>query len=609
MQEKGKISVTAENMLPIIKKWLYSEHDIFIRELVSNAADAITKHRHLSITGQAPQKDVEYRIEIAISESARTIHIKDNGIGMSAEEIKKYIADIAFSGAAEFVEKYKAADESQQIIGHFGLGFYSSFMVADQVEIKSQSYREGEKAVHWICDGSTEYTIEEIEPLMNQGTEIILHVNEESQDFLKESELKKALKRHSEFLPLPIMLNGTRINEMRAIWNEQPSNLQEENYSNLYQHLFPFGEKPLFHIHFNIDTPFQVRGILYFQRIKKEFESYKGRIKLFCNHVFVSDSIEDLFPSYLFMLQGVIDCPDIPLNVSRSSLQGDPRIKKIGGLITKKIADRLKELFNSNREQYETFWEDINPFVKFGVLQDEKFYERVNDFIIFKSATDGKYSTIAEYLDRNREKHENHVYYVSNVDEQYSFVELFKSQGLEALVMDSVLDSHYIQNQEMKADSVKFSRIDSELDEKLLDKEGASKLVDADNKTREETIAGVFSRALGDEKVKIRVESLKSEEVSGMILLPEHMRRFREMTALSMQKMPEFMEEHTFVVNSGNPVVKRILDMDSGLRQTDAALVCQHLYDLALMAHKQFEGKKMAEFVERSNKILNLLGS
>jgi molecular chaperone HtpG len=602
----GKISVTAENMLPIIKKWLYSEHDIFIRELVSNAMDAITKHKHLSLIGDAPQKDVDYRIEVATNESNKTIHIKDNGIGMTEEEVKKYIADIAFSGAAEFVERYKAGDESQQIIGHFGLGFYSSFMVADKVEVKTRSFKEDSKAVLWSCDGGTDYTIEELDENISHGTEIILHVNSESECFLKENELKSALKRHSEFLPVPIMFNGSKVNEQKPVWSEPTSSLKQEDYGSLYSHLFPFQEKPLFHIHFNIDTPFQIKGILYFQKVKKEYESFKGRIKLFCNHVFVSDSIEDLFPSYLFMLQGVLDCPDIPLNVSRSALQGDPRIRKIGALVTKKIADKLKEMFKKDREQYESFWPDINPFVKFAVLQDEKFYERVNEYVVFKTTEGDKYLTLAEYLEDCKEKHENKVYYVSDLQEQYSYVELFKSQDLNALVMDSVLDSHYVQHLEMKNPDVKFLRIDSELDEKLLDKDQSSKIVDQDNKTKEDKLKEIFSSAINKDKVTIRVEHLKSEDVSGMILLPEHLRRFQEMSALSMQQMPEFLEEHTFVINAENPIVKRVVEMRSSMREKEAAMICEHLYDLALMAHKQFEGQKMSNFIDRSNRILNI---
>lgn len=608
MQEEGKISVTAEDMLPIIKKWLYSEHDIFLRELVSNAVDAITKHEHFTLIGESDQKDVDYKIEIAVNEANKTIHIKDNGVGMSADEVKKYITQLAFSGATEFFEKYKGSDESSRMIGHFGLGFYSSFMVADKVEIKTKSFRKDTPAVHWICDGTTDYTISELDGIDQHGTEIILHINEESEEFLNSAELSAVIRRHSAFLPIPILINGEVINNQKPIWNKNPNELEDQDYEELFNHSFPMQEKPLFHLHFRIDTPFQVRGILFFQKIRQNFDSFKGRIKLYCNNVFVSDSIEDLFPSYLFMLQGFIDCPDIPLNVSRSSLQGDPRVKKIAQHIVKKIADKMKDIFKNDREAYEGYWEDINPFVKFGCLQDDKFYERMEEYVIFKSS-DGQYSTLAEYLERNKQKHENKVYYVSNFEEQHSYLELFKNQGIEILLMDDTLDSHYVQTLEMKNPDIKFARIDSELDDVLIDKEKQSQIVDQDNKTREDSIREVFIGALNNDKVTVRVENLKSEEVSGMILLPEHIRRFREMSAVSQPEALKFIEEHTFVVNAQSPVVSKIVEMHRGLKHAETSLICQHLYDLALLSQKQFDGKKMADFVTRSNQILNLLGS
>ncbi len=607
--ETGKISVTADDMLPIIKKWLYSEHDIFLRELVSNAMDAITKHKHLSLAGEASQKDVDYKVEIAINESGKTLHIKDNGIGMSADEIKKYITQLAFSGASEFFEKYKGGDEKSQIIGHFGLGFYSSFMVADKVEIKSLSFREDAQAVHWICDGSTNYTLGDAEGLVSHGTEIILHINEDSEEFLKEAELRSVLSCYSEFLPVSIHLNGTHINTQKAIWVEQPTSLSDEDYQKFYDHVFPMHEKALFHLHFNLDSPFQVRGILYFHKIKQNFDSFKGRIKLYCNQVFVSDSIEEIFPSYFFMLQGVIDCPDIPLNVSRSALQGDPLIKKISQHIVKKIADKLKDFFKKDREKFETFWEDINPFVKFGVLQDERFFERVHEFVIYRSTLDGKYSTIKDYLERNKEKHENKIYYVSDEEGQLAYLELFKKEGREALIMDEVLDSHYIQHLEIKNPDWKFQRIDSDLDESLVDKDKESKIVDQDSRTREDSIKDAFIKALGNEKVAVRVEHLKSEDVSGMILFSEQMRRFQEMSSVAMQKAPEFLEEHTLVVNAENPIVQKVAQMSESMKTEEVTLVCQHVYDLALISQKNFDAKKMGEFVERSNKILHLLAS
>lgn len=607
IHEEGKISVTAENILPIIKKWLYSEHDIFIRELVSNAMDAITKHKHLSLTGEASQKDVEYKIRVTINDAAKTISIRDNGLGMSGDEIKRYIAEVAFSGATEFVNKYKGAQETQQIIGHFGLGFYSSFMVADKVEVRSRSFREGEVAVCWSCDGSTSYTLDEISDFEGHGTEITLYINSESEEFLKEWELKNAMRRHSGFLPVPLFLNENQINEQPAIWNSQPNTLKDEDYEKLYQNMFPFQEKPLFHIHFNLDSPFQLRGILWFQKMKKEFESFKGRIKLFCNQVFVSDAIEDIFPNYLFMLQGVIDCPEIPLNVSRSALQGDPRVKKIGQHIVKKIADKLKDMHRQDQEKFESLWNDISPFVKFGVIQDEKFAERVSDLVIFQSTPDRKFTSIKDYLEKNHSKHENKVYYCSDTASQSSSLELFQKQGIEVLIMDNPIDVHYMQHMEMHNKDWKFLRIDSELDDVLLDKDKKSTIVDKDNKTREDNLKEVFESALKDGKVSIRVENLKSPEVSGMILLPEHMRRYRDMSAFASQKLPETMEEHTFVINAQNPVVNKVLTMKDSSKGEEAHMVARHLYDLALISQRNFDPAKMADFVERSNKILSLI--
>ena len=604
MSEIGEISVTAEDMLPIIKKWLYSEHDIFIRDLGSNASDAISKHRHLALIGDSSQKDVDYKIEIAINESEKTIHIKDNGLGLNGEEVKKYIAQLAFSGAQEFFDAHKGDEESDQIIGKFGLGFYSAFMVADTVEVKSQSHRLDEKSIVWKCDGSTSYTLDTLDSLKTHGTEIVLHINEESEEFLKADHFKSILKKYSEFIHTPLFLNGEQVNTQKAIWNLQPNTLEQEDYDKFYEHMFPMQEKPLFQLHFNIDTPFQLKGILYFQKIKPQYESLKGRIKLFCNQVFVSDAIEDVFPSYLFMLQGVLDCPDIPLNVSRSSLQGDPQIKRISQHIVKKIADKLKELFKEDRETFETYWPDISPFVKFGMMQDEKFHKRISPYVVFKSTLEDKYTTLDEYLERNKEKHEKKVYYVSDREAQHSFLELFKEQSLEAIILDDPLDNHLVQHLEMKSEGVTFTRIDSDLDELLVDKEKDSKVLDAEDKTKEDRIKVLFEEAIGSDKISVRVENLKSEKMSGMILLPEQMRRFQEMSAFNTNKELDLLESHTFVVNAQNTVVDKALHME---KIDDAKLVCRHLYDLALLEQKPFEGKAMSEFVNRSTKILSLL--
>ncbi|MCO4783030.1 MAG: molecular chaperone HtpG [Candidatus Cloacimonetes bacterium] len=604
MSEKGKISVTAEDMLPIIKKWLYSEHDIFIRELVSNASDAITKHKHLALIGESNQKDLDYKIEIAINETEKTIHIKDNGLGLNSEEVKKYIAQLAFSGAQEFFEAHKGQNDSDQIIGHFGLGFYSAFMVADTVEIKSQSHRLDEKSIVWKCDGSTDYSLEELDSLKTQGTEIILHINEESEEFLNADTFKTTLKKYSEFIHTPLFINGEQINTQKAIWNLQPNTLEQEDYDKFYEHMFPMQEKPLFHLHFNIDTPFQLKGILYFQKIKPQYESLKGRIKLFCNQVFVSDAIEDVFPSYLFMLQGVLDCPDIPLNVSRSSLQGDPQIKKISAHIVKKIADKLKDLYKEDRATYEEFWPDISPFVKFGMMQDEKFHKRISPYVLFKSTMGDAYTTLDEYLERNKDKHDKKVYYVSDLEAQHSYLEMFKEQELEAILLNDPLDNHLVQHLEMKSEGVSFTRIDSDLDELLVDKDKESKILDSEDKTKEDRIKALFEDAIGSEKISVRVENLKSGKLSGMILLPEQMRRFQEMSVFNTNKELDLLESHTYVVNAQNEVVDKALNME---KSDEAALVCRHLYDLALLEQKPFEGKQMSDFVSRSTKILTLL--
>jgi molecular chaperone HtpG len=657
MLEQGTISIHTENIFPIIKKSLYSDHEIFLRELVSNAVDAIQKLKMVSRAGEYSGEIGEPEIQIAIDKDKKTLSITDNGIGMTAEEVKKYINQVAFSSAEEFIHKYEGKSD-QPIIGHFGLGFYSSFMVAQKVEIDTLSYQEGAQAVHWSCVGSPEFTLED-SSRTTRGTTITLTLQEEEQEYLEPARIKQLVKTYCDFMPVPIKLDGEVTNKQRAVWRETPSSLSKEDYLEFYRYLYPFQEEPLLWVHLNTDYPFIINGILYFPRLKPDVDVTKGQIKLFCNQVFVSDHCEEIIPQFLLPMRGVIDSTDIPLNVSRSALQTDRTVRKIGDYIAKKVGDRLKELYRENREQYISAWKDLGTFVKFGVLNDEKFKKQVEDIIIFRStyqpssnqpsaasptvevqsqegdvwqdvtpASDtttstpqSPYTTLKEYLERNKERHENRVFYATDEATQATYIELHKSQGLEVLFMDSFIDTHFINFLEREYNDVKFTRVDSDLDNTLLDKDKAGEIVDpTTNKTKGEVIKELFEKALNKPKVNIRTEALKSDDPQGtppaMVLLPEILRRLREMNALMQQQAAEFPEDHILLVNTSHPLIQNLANLSQGtIIQGEGQsptgqlvnLICQHIYDLALMSQKGFDAEGMKSFVERSNDVLTKL--
>jgi molecular chaperone HtpG len=649
MLEQGTISIHTENIFPIIKKSLYSDHQIFLRELVSNAVDAIQKIKMVSRAGEYNGEVGEPEITIAIDKDHKTLSISDNGIGMTAEEVKKYINQVAFSSAEEFIHKYEGKAD-QPIIGHFGLGFYSSFMVAKKVEIDTLSYKEGSQAVHWSCDGSPAFTLDE-SSRTTRGTTIILTLMPDEEEYLEAARIKNLVKTYCDFMPVPIKLDGEVLNKQKAPWRESSNNLTKEDYLEFYRYLYPFQEEPLLWVHLNTDYPFIINGILYFPKMRPDVDVTKGQTKLFCNQVFVSDNCDEIIPQFLMPMRGVIDSTDIPLNVSRSALQGDRTVKKIGDYIAKKVGDRLKELYRDNREQYISAWKDLGTFVKFGVLNDEKFKKQVEDILIFRStaklntqptetpavevqSSDGDawedvtpantsstpYTTIKEYLERNKERHENKVFYSTDEASQATYVELHKSQGLEVLFMDSFIDTHFINFLEREYQDVKFTRVDSDLDNTLLD-DKSSEIVDpTTNKTKSETIKELFEKSLNKPKVTIRTEALKSDDPQGtppaMVLLPEILRRLREMNAMMQQQNVEFPEEHILVVNTAHPLIQNLASLNQGsIIQGDgesptgqlARMICQHVYDLALMSQKGFDADGMKSFVERSNDMLTKL--
>lgn len=660
--EKGTISIHTENIFPIIKKSLYTDHEIFLRELVSNAVDAIAKLKMVSRTGEFSGDLSNPEIEIKIDQDQQTISVSDNGIGMTADEIKKYINQVAFSSAEEFIQKYQGNNDKDAIIGHFGLGFYSAFMVAKKVEIDTISYQEGATAVHWSCDGSPEFELEE-SARTERGTTITLTLLEEEKEYLEPSRIRQLIKTYCDFMPVAIKLDGEEINKHKAIWREPANNLTKEDYLELYRYLYPFQEDPLLWVHLNTDYPFIVNGILYFPKLKPDVDVNQGNIKLFCNQVFVSDHCEEVIPKFLMPLRGVIDSTDIPLNVSRSSLLSNRTVRKIADYIAKKVGDRLKELYRDNPQEYTICWQDIGTFVKFGSLNDDKFKKQVEDIVIFRttakldpsadgeqeekpavevqtaegdvwqevtpqksttSYTDAKgfsYTTLKEYLERNKENYENRVFYCTEPTSQATYVELHKSQGIEVLFMDSFIDTHFISFLEREYNDIKFSRVDSELDDTLIDKEKESEIVDPNtNKTRSEQIKELFEKALNKPKLNIRTQALKSDDTVGtppaMVLLPEAMRRLRDMTALLQQEKMEFPEEHVFLVNTSHPLIQNLANLGlGGIIQSGgespsaqlANMICHHVYDLALMAQKGFDAEGMKDFVERSNQVLTKL--
>jgi molecular chaperone HtpG len=640
--EQGNITIHTENIFPIIKKSLYTDHEIFLRELVSNAVDAIGKLKMVSFAGEFSGEIGDPAINIAIDKEKKTLSISDNGIGMTAEEVKKYINQVAFSSAEEFIEKYQK-NSDQQIIGHFGLGFYSSFMVASLVEIDTLSYREGATAVHWSCNGSPSFELSD-SSRTERGTTITLTLQDEELEYLEPARIKQLITTYCDFMPVPISLDGEVINKQNAPWKQSPQNLTTEDYLEFYRYLYPFEEDPLLWVHLNTDYPFVLNGILYFPKLRPDLDITKGQAKLFCNQVFVSDRCDEVIPKFLLPLRGVIDSTDIPLNVSRSALTNDRTVRRIADYIAKKVGDRLKELYHDRRDEYIKGWNDLSTFVKFGCLNDDKFKKQIEDIIIYRTTytadtakietkTEGDdawsapgnnqpYTTLKEYLERNKERHENRVFYATDEATQASYIQLHKSQGLEVLFLDSFIDTHFVSFLEREYSEVKFSRVDAELDQSLIQEESATEIVDpTTNKTRSEQIKDIFTAALDRPKVTIRTESLKADNANvappAMVLLPEFLRRMREMSAMMQQQAVEFPEEHTLVINTAHPLIQNLANINQGSiisadgsdspNQQLVNLVCQHIYDLALMAQKGINAESMNAFVERSNQVLTKL--
>ena len=660
-KEHGNLSINSQNIFPIIKKWMYSDHDIFYRELVSNACDAITKLKKLSMIGEyeAPD-DIEYKVEIKLSAKDKTIKIIDNGIGMTKAEVDEYINQIAFSGAEAFLEKYKDKANDDQIIGHFGLGFYSAFMVADQVTIDTLSFKDGAESVHWSCDGGTEYDISE-GTKTTPGTEITLYLNEDSYEFANEYKAKEVLDKYCSFMPVPIFVtnedageqteeipeeevtekdtvldtfikdavteevekeDGTKetvekvpakkmakivkrpvaINDIHPLWTKHPNECSDEDYKEFYRKVFHDYKEPLFWIHLNMDYPFNLKGILYFPKINTEYESIEGTIKLYNNQVFVADNIKEVIPEFLLLLKGVIDCPDLPLNVSRSALQNDGFVKKISDYITKKVADKLSGMCKTDKENYEKYWDDINPFIKFGCLKDEKFAEKMNDYIIFKNL-EGKYLTLKECLEENKEKHENTVFYVTDEVEQSQYINMFKNEGIDAVILTHNIDQPFITNMESKNENLKFKRIDADLSDSFKEETSKDELKDMTEK-----LSKTFKDALGKENLTVNVEKLKDASISSMITLSEESRRMQDMMKMyGMAGMDPNMfgaEGQTLVLNANNDLVKYVAEHADG---ENTKIICEQLYDLAMLSHAPLSPEQMTGFIARSNKIMELL--
>ena len=606
-REEGSISIHTENIFPIIKKWLYSDKDIFLRELVSNAVDAIHKLQNINLIEGLKLTD-EYKVDIHIDKDAGTLTISDNGIGMTADEVRKYINQVAFSSAEDFVEKFKDLEDKNQIIGHFGLGFYSSFMVANQVEIKTLSYQQDAEAVHWTCSGTTSYTLEKTEK-KGRGTDVTLKLNDDEKEFLDAARVREILKKFCNFLPVSISLEGEEVNDKNPLWTRAASEVSEEEYKEFYRKLYPMSDEPLFWIHLNIDFPFNLKGIVYFPRLHNEFDLTKSHIKLFCNQVFVSDNTPELIPEFLTPLQGCLDAPDLPLNVSRSYLQNEPQVRKIREVISGRVAAKIVELAKMEREQFVPIWEDIHTFVKYGMMREDKFYDKVKDRVIYRTTAEDKYTTLPEYLERAKDNHENKVYYANDEGAQATYLKLFKSQGMEALILDSMIDSHFIQFLESKNTDLKFERVDSDITENLLEQDAGKKIVSGpDNKTKEERIEQVFKDKLDIKGLSVRVETLKDDSVPGMILLNEQSRRLKEMMrTMGQGEMPDMFSEHTLMVNTASPAVAKILKLqDEGDAET-AGLLIEQIYDLAMLSHQAISKERMAGFLERSSKLIGMI--
>ena len=662
-EKKGSLSIHSENIFPIIKKWLYSDHDIFYRELISNGCDAITKLKKLALMGEYEEpEDPDYKITVTVNQKERTIVVEDNGMGMTAEEVDEYINQIAFSGAQDFLNKYKDKANEDQIIGHFGLGFYSAFMVADKVTIDTQSYQADAAPVHWESEGGTEFEMRDGDK-EGIGTRITLYLNEDSAEFSNEYRAREVIEKYCGFMPFPIYLvnadaepqyetiekdeltdkdtvvetvveeekteekekeDGTKetvvvsprkekykilkrpvpLNDTNPLWNKHPNECTEEEYKAFYRKVFMDYREPLFWIHLNMDYPFNLKGILYFPKINTEYDSLEGTIKLYNNQVFIADNIKEVIPEYLLLLKGVIDCPDLPLNVSRSALQNDGFVKKISDYITKKVADKLSGMCKTDRESYEKYWDDINPFIKFGCIKDEKFAEKMKDYIIFKNL-DGKYLTLPECLEENKEKHENTVFYVTDEKEQSQYINMFKEAGLDAVILKHNIDAPFITHMEQKNEGVKFLRIDADLTDTF--KEETSKEDEEAAKADADSLTEIFRKALENDKLTIKVEKLKNANIASMITVSEDSRRMQEMMRMYSMGLDNDMfgaNQETLVLNANNNLVQYVLNHKDG---EHTAMICQQLYDLAALSHGSLTPERMTKFIARSNEMMGML--
>lgn len=616
--EKGSLSIHSENIFPIIKKWLYSDHDIFVRELISNACDAITKLKSLSVIGEADLNgNDDFKVQVILDKEGQTLKFIDNGIGMTDEEIKKYINQIAFSGAEDFLKQYKDKAESDQIIGHFGLGFYSAFMVAEKVDILTLSHKKEASPVKWSCDGGTEFEMTAGDRTV-RGTEIVLHISEDGKDFLDEYTLSSTIKKYCSFMPYPIYLEVVgkepekdaegniiieepkALNNTQPLYTKQPSSCTDEEYIAFYKETFRDYRDPLFWIHLNMDYPFNIKGILYFPKLNNEFDTLEGEVKLYNNQVFVADNIKEVVPEFLLLLKGVIDCPDLPLNVSRSFLQNDGFVRKTSEYITKKVADKLSSLFKSKREDYEKFWDDISPFVKFGIIRNEKFAEKVKDIVVFKT-TAGKYLCVNEYLEAHTGKLDKEIYYVTDLLQQSQYINLLQAHEIAPVILDHNIDSAFISYMENIHADVHFKRVDSDLSKLFVE--------DAEQKTDEAATAkmtDLFKKVMAVDNIKVDLQNFKDADVSGMMVLPEESRRMQDMMKMYSMNgmgmdMSMFPSEESLILNQNHPLVKYILKETEG---ETAELVARQLYDLAMISHKPLSAEAMNDFIKRSNEIL-----
>lgn len=638
--KQGSISIDTENIFPIIKKWLYSDKDIFIRELISNGCDAVSKHKRLVSLGETAGDDKPYKITVAVSKKNKTLSFSDNGIGMTADEIDKYINQVAFSGAEDFFNKYKdKMEESNDIIGHFGLGFYSAFMVSSNVEIDTLSFASGAKPIKWQSADGMQFEITEDGTRTERGTTIILTLAEDSEEFLDEYHLRSIIKKYCSFLPVEIYVENTDkleeeakkkaeeaakkaqegadnetseeepkeeikpvpLNDTNPLWLKSPKDCTDEEYIKFYQQVFNVFDEPLFWIHLNVDYPFNLKGILYFPKLKNEFELVEGKVKLYNNQVFVADNIKEVIPEFLLLLKGVIDCPDLPLNVSRSFLQNDRDVSKISKHIVKKVADKLKSLCKNEREKYESFWDDIQVFIKYGCLKDEGFYDKIKEYILYKDL-DGKYITLKDYLEYAKDKHENKVFYVVDKEQQSQYIKLFKEYDLNAVILDCTIDNNFITFLEYKESGVRFKRIDSDLSDVLKDKDE-----EKDEKADEE-IVNFFKEKIGDRVQKYSVESLKKEDTPAVILISEESRRMMEMQSrfAGLDYGFDLKEEKTLVINDRNPLIKKVFSLrDDETKKEAVDVICNQIVDLALLANKELGAEELDLFIKRSNELMS----